>query len=72
MDNVPLYVKQNVAIVSIFDLKNVADETIRSQTVAKVIFSFLIPIRFVFAELNSKIVYKKGVQSNFFFYTVNA
>lgn len=44
MYNVALDVKQNVAIVTILNLKNVAYKTISSQTVAKVIFSFLIPI----------------------------
>lgn len=57
MYNVALDVKQNVAIVTILNLKNVAYKTISSQTVAKVIFSFLIPIWFLFAKLYSEIVY---------------
>lgn len=61
MNNVPFYVKQNVAIVSILYLENVADETISSQTVAEIIFSFLIPIWFFFPKLDSKIIHKVWV-----------
>jgi hypothetical protein len=44
MDEMALDVKQNVAVMAIFNLQDIAYEAIGSQTVAEVVLRFLVSV----------------------------
>jgi hypothetical protein len=44
MDEMALNVKQNVAVMAIFNLQDIAYQAISSQTVAEVVLRFLVSV----------------------------
>ena len=44
MDEVTFNVKQNVAVVTVLDLQDIAYQAVSGQTVAKVVLGFLVSV----------------------------
>lgn len=67
MTNVALNVNHNVAIVSIFDLKDVANQRVRRQTIAKIIPRLLEFVWVAASKLLEEVVVEGLIGTHFLF-----
>ena len=72
MDEMALDVKQNVAVMAIFNLQDIAYEAIGSQTVAEVVLRFLVSVWLLLSKLEFEVVDDHRVRSDFLLNTMNA
>ena len=70
MTHMAFNVYHNVAVMTVFDLKNVTDYGVSSKTVAEVVTSLLVAIWILSAELLKEVVIKCCIESYFFFDSV--